>query len=224
MKDIIRGVIPDLHIPGHLDDALEFVQDTFSDHKVTHVHCSGDLVDYHYISRFNNEPDALNSEQEARAVKKELKRWVKAFPKMTLNIGNHDERPELAAKCMGMSPKVFMRTTNEIYGLPRSWRWKVRWLIDDVVYEHGAGSNGMYGAKNTALKIGSSYVQAHTHAYANVFDIPQVHRRMAAMNAGALIDEDKYNARYAKHFYKVPMSIGCGVVYASDEMKYIPKR
>lgn len=220
----IIGVIPDLHIPGHLDDSLEFIQDTFSDHKVNEIICTGDLVDYHYISPFNNEEDALNSEQEAKATIKELKRWKKAFPEMKLCTGNHDERPERAAKAMGLSPKIFLKSINEIYKLPKTWIWKPRWILDKVLYEHGLGSNGMYGCKNTAIKLGTSYVQGHTHAHGAVFQIPQLTRSLAAMNVGALIDENKYNARYGKNFYKIAMTIGCGIVYASNEMKYVPKR
>jgi hypothetical protein len=224
MKDEIVGVIPDLQFPGHIDKSLEFVLDTFSDHKVTKYHCVGDLIDYHYIGRWQNEPDALNSEQEWFQVMKELESWVKAFPKMTLNIGNHDERPELAAASMGMSPKIFIRPLNEIYNLPDTWRWSWRWDINGVIYEHGVGSTGMYAPKNTAIKLGASYVQGHTHSYAGVFDVPQARRRLAAMNVGCLMDEDKYNARYGKKVFKVPMSLGCGIVYDEVEMKFVPMR
>lgn len=222
MKDEIVGVISDLQIPGHLDHALEFTQDTFSDHKVTRVVNIGDVIDHHYIGVHQNEPDALNSEQEWAVAIAELKRWVKAFPNMSLCIGNHDERPDRAAKSLGMSPKIFMRPINDIYGLPDSWEWDWRWDINNVIYEHGLGSNGMYGAKNTAIKLGSSYVQGHTHAYAGVFDIPQARRRLCAMNVGCMMDENKYNARYGKNVFKVPMSLGVGIVYSDKEMKYVP--
>jgi predicted phosphodiesterase len=224
MKDKVTGVIPDLHIPGNVDNALEFVQDTFSDHKVTRVVCTGDLIDHHYISFFQNELDALNPEQEWKVAKKEVQRWVTAFPEMDICLGNHDVRPKKQAASVGMPAKVFLKTLNEIYGLPNTWRWKTRWDVDNVIYEHGLGSNGMYGVKNTAIKIGSSYVQGHTHAHGAVFDIPQVRRRMSAMNVGALIDKDKYNARYAKNVYKIEMSLGCGIVFSDDEMKFVPMR
>lgn len=223
MNQVI-GVIPDLHIPGHCSDSLEFLQDTFSDHKVTEVYCVGDLIDHHYISFHPNEVDADNPIQEwARAIDA-LSDFVKAFPKMKLCYGNHDVRPERVAKAAGMPDSVFLKSLNEIYRLPKEWRWRTRWDDGGVIYEHGLGSNGMYGAKNTALKLGSAYVQGHTHAYGAVFDVAQARRRFAAMNVGALIDKDKYNSRYAKQIYKVEMSLGCGIVYAPDEMKFVPKR
>jgi len=186
--------------------------------------CTGDVIDHHYISFHASEMDALNPIQEWEAAMKELQLWVKAFPMMKLCYGNHDVRPKRAAEMVGLPDGVFLKPLNAIYNLPDTWRWKPRWDIDKVIYEHGVGSNGMYGAKNTAIKLGSAYVQGHTHAHAAVFDLPKVRQRFSAMNVGALIDKDKYNARYAKNVYKIEMSLGCGVVFAADEMKFIPKR
>lgn len=224
MKEIVTGVIPDLHIPGHVEHALEFVQDTFHDHRVTRVLCTGDLMDHHYISFFSNELDALNPKQEWKAAKAEVQRWVTAFEDMYICLGNHDVRPKKQAASVGMPQDIFLKTLNDIYDLPSTWVWKTRWDIDNVIYEHGLGSNGMYGVKNTAIKIGSSYVQGHTHAHGAVFDIPQVRRRLSAMNVGALIDKNKYQARYAKNIYKVEMSLGCGIVFNESEMKFVPMR
>jgi len=221
MEKII-GVIPDLHIPGQVSYALEFIRDTFSDHRVTDVICIGDLVDHHYISFHNNELDADNPIDEWRKAKLELMRWVKAFPKMKLCSGNHDERNVRAAKIVGLPEDIYLKKINDVYDLPSEWRWRTRWDVDKVIYEHGVGSSGMYGAKNTALKLGSAYVQGHTHAHAAVFDIVQARTRFAGMNVGALIDKDKYQARYAKNIFKTEMSLGCGIVYAPDSMRFIP--
>jgi len=220
----VIGVIPDLHIPGHCSDSLEFVRDSFSDHKVTDIVCTGDIIDHHYISFHGNELDAMNPIAEWKATLEEMQRWVKAFPKMKLCYGNHDTRPARAGKLVGLAEEVFLKPLNKIYNLPKAWVWKVRWDLNEVIYEHGLGSNGMYGAKNTAIKLGSAYVQGHTHAHGAVFDLPQVRHRFSAMNVGALIDKDKYQSRYAKSIYKIEMSLGCGIVFAKDEMKFIPKR
>jgi len=224
MKDRIVGVISDTHIPGHIKNALEFCQDTFNDYKVTEIVHIGDLCDHHYISFHNTEPEAMNPVQEFKSARKEIARWVAAFPNVKLCIGNHDTIPARQARIPGMPKDIFLRSLNDIYELPDTWRWAVRWDIDKVIYEHGTGSAGMYGCKNTALKIGSSFVQGHTHSNAGVYDLPQARTRMAAMNVGCLMDENKYFAKYAKIFYKTRISIGCGVVFARDEMKFIPKR
>ena len=222
--DKIIGVIPNLHIPGNCDDALEFIQDTFRDHRVTEVVSIGDILDHHYISFHENELDAMNPLEEWKAAKKELKRWVKAFPTVKICKGNHDVRPTRAAKIIGMPGDVFMKSLNKIYELPNTWRWKTRWDIRHVIFEHGLGSNGMYGCKRTAIALGSSYVQGHTHAHGAVFDLPQFRQHLCAMNVGALIDRKKYQARYAKNIYKTEMSLGCGIVFNESEMKFVPKR
>jgi len=221
----VTGVISDLQMPGHLDNALEFCQDTFSDAKVKQIICIGDLIDHHYISFHGTEPDALNSVQEWKAVQKELQRWVKAFPKMFLCRGNHDDIPARQMTKIGMHPDIYLRDLNTIYGLPKSWVWSDQFtLFESCLVDHGLGSTGMYGAKNTANKLGCSYVQGHTHAYGATFDIPRLFRNAAAMNVGCLMDEDKYNGRYGKKVFKQPMSLGSGIIYAHDEMKFVPKR
>jgi len=225
IQNVVTGVIPDLQIPGHLDDALEFCLDTFSDNKVEQVVCIGDLVDHHYISRHTTEYDALNSEEEWKLSMKELRRWYKAFPNVFLCKGNHDEIPTRHAQSLGLSPKLFVRTLNNIYKMPKGWVWDDYFTMGSKLWiEHGIGSNGMYGCKNTALKKGCSYVQGHTHAHGGVFDIPSAFEHRQAMNVGCLMDVDKYNARYGKIWYKVPMSLGCGIIKAPDEMQFIPKR
>jgi len=224
MENIITGVIPDMQFPGHLDAAFDFIRRTFDRNKVERIICIGDLVDHHYIGFHQNEVDALNSEQEWESTMKELRKWSKEYPEVYCCIGNHDERPDRAAEYMGMSPKLFLKPFNEVYELPKTWRWEPQWDFEHVLYEHGLGSNGMYGCKNTAIKMGTSYVQGHTHAHAGVFDIPQFRRNLCAMNVGCLMDVNKYNARYGKKFFKVPMSLGCGIVESSTSMKFCPMK
>lgn len=225
IKNVPTGVIPDLHAPGHLDHALEFVQDTFSDHKVEQIVSIGDIVDHHYISFHTSEVDAPNSRQEFRKAKKELRRWYKAFPEVYICKGNHDELPARQAKALGMDPEIFLKSLNQIYGMPKTWRWAEHFTMSDELWiEHGLGSGGMYGCKNTALKKGCSYVQGHTHAHAAVFHIPLAFKKMQAMNVGCLMDTEKYNARYGKQFYKVPMSHGCGIIHAPDELQFVPMK
>ena len=225
IQNVVTGVIPDLHIPGHLDDALEFCLDTFNDYKVEQIVCIGDIVDHHYISRHSNEPDAPNSEQEWVNTMKELRRWYKAFKKVLICNGNHDEIPARHAKNIGMSPDIFMKPLSQVYKMPKGWIWSNNFTINRELWiEHGLGSNGMYGAKNTAYKKGCSYVQGHTHAHAAVFNVPLAFTDCQAMNVGCLMDADKYNARYGTQWYKVPMSLGCGIIKSPNELHFIPKR
>lgn len=217
------GVIPDTHIPGNLNDALEFVIKTFYDKNVEQVVHIGDVVDHHYISRWPIELDALSPQEEWLQTKVELARWVKQFPEMFLCKGNHDDIPERRLKDLGLPADIYLRTLNDIYDLPQTWIWSEQFLVfDSVLIEHGLGSGGMYGAKNTANKLGVSYVQGHTHSHAAVFDIPRPLKNASAMNVGCLVDANKYNARYGRLYFKVPMSHGCGVIYSGSHMEFVP--
>jgi predicted phosphodiesterase len=225
LQDKVTGVISDTHIPGHVEDALEFTQKVFYDRHVQQVVHIGDLVDHHYISRWPIELDALPPKEEWLAAKAELRRWVQVYPCMHLCSGNHDDIPQRQLATLGIPHDIFMKTLNQVYDLPDTWVWAEKFLLfDRVIIEHGLGSGGMYGAKNTANKLGSSYIQGHTHAHAAVFHIPRPLQDAAAMNVGCLIDAEKYYSRYGKKYFKIPVSLGCGIVYASDHMEFFPYR
>lgn len=222
LKDVTTGVIPDLHIPGQLKDALEFCQDTFNDKKVQQIICIGDLVDHHFISRHPTELDALNPREEWQKARTEVNRWTYAFPEVFLCKGNHDFIHERQAQTLGM-PDLFLKSINDIYGLPETWIWSHKFLLfDSVIVDHGLGSGGMYGAKRTANSLACSYVQGHTHAHAAVFNLPRPLKDGAAMNVGCLVDNTKYNMRYGEQIYKIPMSLGCGIIHESNHMEFVP--
>ncbi len=220
LKSVITGIISDTQIPGNLDGALEFVLRTGDQYGIEQWVHIGDVVDHHYISRHPTEPEALNPIQEVALAKEELQRWAEAIPQMYICTGNHDQIPERRAEELGM-PELFLRPMNEVYGLPDTWVWRDRFTIfDRTLMEHGLGSNGMYGAKNTSKSLGCSYIQGHTHAHAAVFDLPRPFGNCQAMNVGCLMDTDKYFAKYGKR-YKIPVSLGMGIVKADDEMHFI---
>jgi predicted phosphodiesterase len=224
LKNEVTGIISDTQFPGHMDTALEFVLDTGSDWGVTQWIHIGDMIDHHYISRHPIEFDAWNPVQEILEVKIEVAKWVKAIKNLFICRGNHDLIPQFRAASLGM-PDLFLKTLNEVYDLPDTWIWDDRFkLFDRTIVFHGMGSNGMYGIKNTANKWGCGAIQGHTHSNAAVFDLPRPLGNCMAMNVGCLADEDKYNARYAKHYFTQPVSLGMGIACADDEMHFIKMR
>lgn len=220
LKNVTTGIISDTHFPGQVDGALDFILRTGKKWGVKQWVHIGDMIDHHYISRHPIEPEALNPIQEVALAKKEIKRWVKAIPKMSICINSHDRIPERRAAELGM-PELFLRPLSEVYNLPDTWVWGKRFgLFERTIIEHGLGSNGMYGAKNTAKALGCSWVQGHTHAHAAVFDLPRPFGDCQAMNVGCLMDTSKYFAKYGENF-KIPVSLGMGVICADDEMYFI---
>lgn len=220
-KKSIVGIISDTHIPFEHPRALEHCLETFEKFNVDTIVHIGDLVDHHAASRFQTEYNAMNIEEELAATRKAIKPWTDAFPKVKLCLGNHDRIPARQAKAVGMSPS-FVKNLHDLYDLPSGWEADMQFVIDDVMYEHGVGSNGQYGAKNTAMRVGTSYVQGHTHQHAGCHYISRHDgSTIFGLNVGCLAGEGMYNTVYAMD-YKGKVTLGCGVVHEGDYGMFIP--
>jgi len=220
LNNVTTGIISDTHFPGQLDGALDFVLDTGRDWNVKQWVHIGDMFDHHYISRHPTETVAMNPVDEVEASRKEVARWVNAIPNLVILENSHDRIPVRQGETLGM-PELFLRSLADVYNLPATWHWTQRvWLFNRTLIEHGLGSNGMYGAKNTSKALGCSWIQGHTHAHGAVFDLPRPTGDCAAMNVGCLMDQNKYFAKYGVN-YKLPVSLGMGIACADDEMYFI---
>lgn len=219
-KDSIVGFFTDTHEPACHPRFFEFVRDTFRQHGVTQVVCGGDLVDHHFISRHVSEPDALNPIDELEMAIKNLEKWHKEFPEVLVCNGNHDNIPVRQAKELGI-PERYLRSLNEVYGLPEGWKWAPQHEVDGVIYEHGLGAGGMYGFKNLALAYRQSVCVGHTHSYGGVLYIASNKDIIFGLNGGCGIDVESYNARYGST-YKFKPTLGCGIIKNGKEAMFIP--
>lgn len=219
-KDSIVGFFTDTHEPACHPRFFEFVRDTFRQHGVTEVVCGGDLIDHHFISRHTSEPDALNPIDELELAIKNLEKWGKEFPVVKVCTGNHDAIPTRQAKELGI-PERYLRSLNDIYGLPEGWTWAPQHEIDGVIYEHGLGAGGMYGFKNLALAYRQSVCVGHTHSYGGVLYIASNKDIIFGLNGGCGIDVESYNARYGST-YKFKPTLGCGIIKNGKEAMFIP--
>ena len=84
----VIGVFGDTHIPFHHPNYLQFVKDTFEKHGVTDVICTGDLVDFHAISRHLTEASAKSSYDELDMAIGFASEYTKAFPNVRMVAGN----------------------------------------------------------------------------------------------------------------------------------------
>jgi len=223
VEPAVVGIISDTHIPFVHPEYLDFCKYTFERFGVTKVVHIGDLVDHHAGSRFASELTAWNIEQELKLTKVELAPWFKAFPEVSLCMGNHDRIPARQAKTVGIS-QSFMKTFEELYALPVDWVCSRSFNIDGVHFDHGLNSGGMMGAKNTSLKMGCSYVQGHTHMHAGVAYNANVRgETFFGMNVGCGIDQNAYAYNYAKGL-RGEMVMGCGIVASGTEAYFIPMK
>ena len=89
-------ILPDLHIPYHENAAIDAAINYGIKRDVNAILIDGDLIDFHWQSRFEKDPRARSTKEEFDAARKMLKILRDTFPKarMIFKEGNHDERWE----------------------------------------------------------------------------------------------------------------------------------
>ena len=214
------GIIADTHCPAEHPGYFEFVKETFNRWSVDTVVHIGDAVDMHRASRHPSEPGSMNIMDELELTKKSIKRWTEAFPNVLWCMGNHDAIPYRQAKSLGM-PKEFIKPLHELLEMPATWVLANQHVIDAVVYEHGVGSAGQYGMKNTALKYRMSFVQGHTHVGGGVLYSTGPRDTVFGLNVGTGCDASHISQTYACS-YKSKQTLGCGIVLGGSEAYYVP--
>lgn len=115
-------VIPDMHVPYHHKDTLDFLCNVYDAYDCEHVINTGDITDNHAGSYHESEVDALNPEEEYYATKKYLQKFQQHFPKMDITSGNHDAIPTRKLKSAGL-PTSMLSDFNKLYGLDEGWVW-----------------------------------------------------------------------------------------------------
>lgn len=214
-------VFSDTHFPYHREGYLDFLKEVYAKYNCSdEVICCGDLVDHHAISRHDSEPDAVGDVTEFDLAMVEIQKLVKAFPNMVITFGNHDKIPERQAKSIGLSPR-YMKSFNQLWQLPSTVRVVEEYEVNGVIYQHGIGSAGKDGAVNTAIKMQSSFVQGHTHAYAGVKWAASKNHLIFGMNAGCLCDPKSIAMAYGKVNVNRP-TLGCGVIHSNHRADWIP--
>lgn len=200
-------VIGDLHCPFDLDGYLEHCQDIYSRHNCNRVVFIGDIIDNHYSSYHETDPDGFGGGEELERAIHHVARWSEAFPDAHVLIGNHDRI--IMRKAFSSSiPKAWVKSYNEVLGT--DWDWAEHLVIDGVQYVHGEGGTARTKAKNDMM----STVQGHIHTACYVDWMVGRNFRIFGMQVGCGIDHEAYAAAYARHYKK--QAIGCGVVIGGE--------
>lgn len=213
------GIVGDLHAPFVHPMYMRFVQDVFATYRVNRVHFIGDIVDNHALGFWDHDPNGMSAEDEAAAAERYVQRWYKLFPRATVSIGNHDERPDRVAKKYGM-PARFIRTYADVWKTPK-WKWEFEHSIESVLYIHGTGTSGKDAAYNNAVERMMSVTQGHVHGRAGVKYHCNPNFRIFGMNVGCGIDIPAYAFAYGKAFTTRPV-LGCGVVKDGEFAVFVP--
>ncbi len=196
-------IVGDPHEPFCLDGYIEFCKSMYARHNCNQVIIIGDIIDNHYSSYHETDPDGMSGGQELSFAIDKIKAWKKAFPVADVVIGNHD-RMIMRKAFSSAIPKQWVRSYNEVLGT--NWNWGERFEYDGVQYVHGEGGTARTKAKNDMM----STVQGHIHTQAYVEWMVGKNFKIFGMQVGCGINAESYAAAYARH-YKKP-AIGCGVV------------
>ena len=197
-------VIGDLHAPFELEGYLEFVKGLKKKYKTDTTVFIGDIIDNHFSSYHETDPDGMSGGQELDAAIKVVAQWYKAFPQATVIIGNHD-RLIMRKAFSSAIPKIWIKDYNDVLGTP-NWVWEDRKVIDNVQYIHGEGGTARTRAKADLM----STVQGHLHTQCYTEWFVGANYKVFGTQVGCGIDFDSYAMAYAKRGKKP--AVGAAVV------------
>lgn len=203
-------VIPDMHIPFHHKDTLEFLKRVKKKYNPNKFICLGDEADYHGLGNYDHDPDGRSAGDEHSELLKHLIPFYKEFPTMDVCTSNHTSRPFRMAYKHGI-PKAFMRDYKDFLQAPKGWNWKDSFEIDGVIFEHGEAFSGRNGAIKSAEANMQSTVIGHLHSHAGIQYLANDKHLIFGFNVGCLIDRHEYAFNYGKHFKNKPI-LGCGII------------
>jgi hypothetical protein len=214
--------IPDMHEPfcreGFLEHCLR-IRDKYKCDKVVLI---GDEVDLCAVSQWEKDPDGFSAGSEAELAQKAMKKWYKAFPSALVCIGNHTARPFRMARANGI-PKKFLKSYEDAWEAPKSWKWSEHWEIDGVLYTHGTGFSGANAAIKIATRHRQNTVIGHIHSEAGIQYSASKVDLVWGMQLGGALDDKSYAAHYAKDQLKKSI-VGCGVIIDGVLPIYEPMR
>lgn len=201
-------VIGDLHCPFDLNGYVDFCIEMYQKHDCDTVVFIGDVVDNHYSSYHETDPDGMSGRDELDAAIQRLEPYYMAFPEAFVCIGNHD-RIVMRKSMTSSVPKRWIRSYAEVLETP-TWKFTDYVDIDDVQYIHG--ENGT--ARTRSISEMTSIVQGHRHTEMYTQWSFGKKRSVFGMQVGCGIDASSYAMGYCKHGKKP--AIGCGIVIKGE--------
>lgn len=203
-------VIGDLHAPFIRYGYLQFCQEIYNKYQCNTVVLIGDIIDNHYSSYHESDPDGHSAGTELLKAKDEINNWYRAFPRAKVCIGNHDAIPSRKAMTSGLSAS-WIKTVGEVVETP-NWNYSEDFIIDGNLYCHGTGRKARNRAKGDLISV----IQGHYHSESYVEYFVGRHYKIFAMQVGCGVDDKSYAMAYGKHFNK--MHINCGVVLENGNL------
>jgi hypothetical protein len=200
-------VIGDTHEPFCLSGYREFCYGLYKKYKCNYVIHMGDVIDQHFSSYHETDPDGYGGKDELNLARKRIQKWAKMFPDVNVTIGNHCKIIMRKAKSGGI-PSAWVKNFNEVLGI--NWRWEPSFFIDNVLYRHGVNTLGA----TTALSDGCSIVQGHAHSTSRIIDKVGYGGAVFGFQVGCGVDAKSYAMLYSE----AKPVIGAGVVLENGKL------
>ncbi len=194
-------VIGDIHEPFTIDGYLEHCVKTYQEYNCNKVIFIGDIIDNHYSSFHNADPDGLSAGEELKQTVDKIKLWYKAFPNADIIIGNHDKIVKRKAFAGGLS-KEWIKDYKDVLNTP-NWNFVESLKLDNVLYIHGEGGTALKTAQNEGMSVVQGHI--HTESY-----VRWINNNTFALQTGCGVDRESYAMGYAKHFKQQILS--CAII------------
>lgn len=167
------GVIGDLHIPYHDEDAIETACDKMEQENVDSILINGDLLDFYQLSFHEKDPRNVHFKNEIEAGKQFFEYIRSRFPNIPIYFipGNHENRFERylrikASELLDMDEfrlDVILHVAEyKIEYIP--FRTKV--VFGDFLIEHGdkiPGAGGVVPARTALMRLKTNCIVNHFH-------------------------------------------------------------
>jgi hypothetical protein len=207
--------IPDLHAPFIKKGVLEFIKDSQIKYNCGTVLFAGDVIDGHAWSYHEHDPDGMSVGDELKAAKEQLKEWYEAFPEAIILMGNHDLLIQRKARTIGLS-KHFIKDFGSVIEAPKTWKFDLEHIKDNVLYKHGNVGDAFKVAKESRM----STCQGHFHAKTFVQWSVSEKDSIFGLQVGWGADRHKYAFDYGKSFSNKPI-ISCGLVLEKGRLPIV---
>ena len=194
-------VIGDLHLPFEKEGYLEFCVSQYKKWKCNKVIMIGDVIDNHYSSYHDQDPDGKSAGDELELAIKKVSKWYKAFPEAIVIIGNHDRIISRKIFSSGLSKK-WMKSYQEVLKVD-NWDFVMEYELDNVLYFHGEGGSAVAKARQECKSVCSGH--RHSEGY-----VQYINNDVFGIQVGTGIDRHSYAMAYGSAGKK-PI-ISCGII------------
>lgn len=196
--------VGDIHEPFCLDGYFEFCKAMYKKWQCNKVIFMGDIIDNHYSSFHETNPDGMSAGMELIQAIDKLKKWHDEFPNAIVLYGNHDRIITRKAVSSNVS-RQWLKEIGDVLNTP-TWEFKAIHESNGVQYVHGDGGGQ---ARARAKKDCQSTVCGHFHAVAYVEWFNSAgNSKVFGMQTGCGVDRETYAMDYAKGHTKPSLSVG----------------